>query len=103
MMRLWSGGGSLTPWVTGEALAAWHGPATGKRGGQPVYSHVAIETGLALRLVLHQPLRQTDGAMRSIVALLGVDLAIPDHTTFSRRGGGLTVLSQRVERDEPLH
>ena len=41
--------------------------------------------------------------MRSIVALLGVDLAIPDHTTFSRRGGGLTVLSQRVERDEPLH
>jgi hypothetical protein len=41
--------------------------------------------------------------MRSIVALLGVDLAIPDHTTFSRRGGGLKVLSQRVEQDEPVH
>ena len=76
---------------------------TGKRGGQPVYADVAIETGLALRLVFHQPLRQTEGAMRSIVGLLGVDLPIPDHTTFSRRGGGLTVLPQRVERNEPLH
>jgi hypothetical protein len=41
--------------------------------------------------------------MRSIVSLLGLDLPIPDHTTFSRRGGGLTVLPQRVERNEPLH
>ena len=35
--------------------------------------------------------------------LLGIDLPIPDHTTFSRRGGGLTVLPQRVERNELLH
>src|SRR3954471_5621482 len=71
--------------------------------GQPVYADVAIETGLALRLVFHQPPRQTEGGMRSIVGLLGVDLPIPDHTTFSRRGGGLTILPQRVERHEPLH
>src|SRR3982751_3303307 len=95
--------GSLTLWVTEEALAAWHAPVTGKRGGQPVYSDVATETGLALRLVFHQPLRQTEGAMRSIVGLLGLDLPIPDHTTFSRRGGGLTVLPQRVAQNEPLH
>jgi hypothetical protein len=81
----------------------WHAPVSGKRGGQPLYSDVAIETGLALRLVFHQPPRQIEGAMRSIVALLGIDLAIPDHTTFSRRGGGLKVLPQRVERNEPLH
>src|SRR4051794_30343641 len=43
--------GSLTLWVTEEALAAWHAPMTDKRGGQPVYADVAIETGLALRLV----------------------------------------------------
>jgi len=30
-----------------------------KRGGQPIYSAIAIETSLALRLVFHQPLRQT--------------------------------------------
>jgi Transposase DDE domain len=64
---------------------------------------VATETELALGLVLHQPLRLTEGVMRSMVALLGVEFAIPGHTTFSRRGGGLKVLSQRVERDKPLH
>ena len=95
--------GSLTVWLTEEAVSAWHAPAAGKRGGQTIYSDIAIETGLALRLVLHQPLRQTEGALRSIADLLGVEIRIPDHTTFSRRGGGLKVLPQRIERDEPLH
>src|SRR3954468_23859516 len=58
--------GSLTLWVTEEALAAWRAPMTGKRG-QAGYADVAIETGLTLRLVFHQPLRQTEGAMRSIM------------------------------------
>jgi hypothetical protein len=73
-------------------VAAWQAPATGKRGGQPIYSPLAIKTGLALRLVFHQPLRQTEGLLRSI-----------DHTTLSRRGGGLTVLPKRIDRAEPLH
>lgn len=95
--------GSLTVWVTEEAVAAWHAPATGARGGQPIYSDIAIETGLALCLVLHQPLRQTEGALRSIASLPGVEIRIPDHTTLSRRGGGLTILSNRIARAEPLH
>jgi hypothetical protein len=59
--------------------------ATGERGGQPIYSAIAIETALTLRLVFHQPLRQTEGLLRSIAALLDIDIAIPDHTTLSRR------------------
>ncbi len=39
--------GSLTAWFTEEAVATWHTPATGERGGQPIYSATAIETGLA--------------------------------------------------------
>jgi len=95
--------GSLTVWFTEGAVEAWHAPATGERGGQPIYSAIAIETGLALRLVFHQPLRQTEGMLRSIADVLGVDIAIPDHTTLSRRGGGLTILPNRVDREEPLH
>jgi hypothetical protein len=95
--------GSLTIWFTHEAIAAWDAPVTGKRGGQTVYSDLAIETGLALRLVLRLGLRQTEGALGSIATLLGVDIRIPDHTTFSRRGGRLTILTKPVERDEPLH
>ena len=84
--------GSLTGWFTQEAIAAWHAPATGERGGQPIYSAIAIETGLALRLVFRQPLRQTEGLLRSIADVLRIDITIPDHTTLSRRGGGLTIL-----------
>jgi Transposase DDE domain len=76
--------GSLTIWITEEAVAAWQAPATGKRGGQPIYSAIAIETSLALRLVFHQPLRQTEGLLRSIADVLKLDIAIPDHTTLSR-------------------
>jgi hypothetical protein len=95
--------GSLTLWFTEEAVAAWRAPATGERGGQPIYSATAIETGLALRLVFHQPLRQTEGLLRSIANVLELDIAIPDHTTLSRRGGGLTILPKTVGREEPLH
>ena len=35
-----------------------------------IYSAIAIETALTLRLVFHQPLRQTEGLLRSIAALL---------------------------------
>ncbi len=90
----------LTLWFTEEAVAAWRAPATGERGGQPA---TAIETALALRLVFHQPLRQTEGLLRSIANVLELDIAIPDHTTLSRRGGGLTILPKTVGREEPLH
>ena len=46
--------------------------------------------------VFHQPLRQTEGLLRSITDVLGVDIAIPDHTTLCRRGGGLTVLLKHL-------
>jgi hypothetical protein len=46
--------------MTEEAIAAWQAPVAGKRGEQPIYSAIAIETSLALRLVLHQSLRQTE-------------------------------------------
>ena len=80
--------GSLTVWFTEEAGAAWHAPATGQLDGQPIYSAIAIETSLALRLVFHQLLRLTEGLLRSIADLLGINVAIPNHTTLSRRGGG---------------
>src|SRR3954452_8205252 len=74
--------GSLTVWVTPEAIAAWHPNPTGKRGRARRYSDLAIETGHLLRLAFHRPWRQTEGLLRSILALLGVSLGTPDHTTF---------------------
>lgn len=72
--------GSLTLWVTEEAVAAWLAPATGRSGDQAVYSDLAIETELVLRLVLHQPLRKTEGA----VSL--VETAMHEYKTIFGRG-----------------
>jgi len=78
--------GDLTFWVDETALARWHAPRRSTPGGQPRYSDLAIELVLTLRLVFHLALRQAEGFARSVLALLGLDLAVPDHTTLSRRG-----------------
>lgn len=79
--------GDLIIWFCEDAVAAWNHVDNGqiKRGRKRKYSDLAIETGHTLRLVYKQPLRQTEGLMRSIVGLLKLDLSIPDHTTLSRR------------------
>jgi len=63
------------------------------RGRQPHCSGLAIATALTLRSVFRLALRQTEGLIGSIIALLGLDLAVPDHTTLSRRAETLEVSS----------
>ncbi|WP_200959563.1 transposase, partial [Rhizobium sp. Root1203] len=77
--------GSLALWITPEALSSWPAPKRTTRGGQPRYSDLAIETALTLGLVFGLRLRQTEGLLASVLKLMGLDLAVPDHTTLSRR------------------
>lgn len=83
--------GNLTVWFTAEAIAAWRAEPRTTRGGQPHYSELAIATALTLRAVFRLALRQTEGLIRSILHLLGLDLAVPDHSTMSRRARGLAL------------
>ena len=87
--------GSLTVWFTDAAIAAWKAKPRTTRGGQSRYSALAIVTALTLRSVFRLALRQTEGLIGSIIALLGLDLAVPDHTTLSRRAEGLEVVRPR--------
>ncbi len=95
--------GDVTIWLSPEAVAAWKPAHDGRRGGQLKFSELAIETALTLRLVFHLPLRQTEGFLRSIFGMMGIALAVPDHTTLSRRGQGLSVALRRVLPNEPIH
>src|SRR5436305_8176427 len=94
--------GSLTVWFTDEAVAAWRAEPRTTRGGQPWYSPLAILTALTLRAVFRLGLRQTEGLVGSILRLLGLDLAVPDHTTLSRRAATLEVPRSRPGTG-PLH
>src|SRR5438067_1573659 len=94
--------GSLTVWFTEAAIAAWRAAPRTTPGGQPHYSALAIMTALTLRAVFRLALRQTEGLIGSIVRLLGLDLAIPDHSTLSRRAETLAVAGPPSSA-EPVH
>ncbi len=87
--------GSLTVWFTDAAIAGWKAEPRTTRGGERRYSELAIATALTLRAVFRLALRQTEGLIGSIIALLGLDLAVPDHTTVSRRAETLVIVRPR--------
>ena len=88
--------GNVAIWISREAIVAWTPPRTGKRGGYPLYSNLAIETTLTLGLLFHQPLRQAEELFGSILKLMGLDLPWPDHMTLSLRNRTVLV-SRRIE------
>jgi hypothetical protein len=94
--------GSLTVWFTAEAIEAWRAEPRIGRGGQPRYSSLAITTALTLRAVFRLALRQTEGLIGSILQLLGLDLAVPDHSTLSRRAATLEVPRPKAG-SAPMH
>ena len=57
--------GDLTVWFDEEAIANWKADKSGKPGGQRVYSEMAIETGLVVRMVYKLAYRQTEGFLHS--------------------------------------
>ncbi len=92
--------GSLTLWIEDVVLDRWQsvGP-----DGQARYRDIAIETCLMLRAAFKMPLRQTEGLMDSVLTLMNLSIAAPDHTTVSRRAVGLTVTKSASAPTGPLH
>ncbi|MEP3329572.1 IS5 family transposase [Sedimentitalea sp.] len=96
--------GDVTVWLSPEVEDGWRAERRKTRGGQLVYSDLAITACLTLRMVYKQPLRQTEGLVRGLVRLMGLDLSVPGFSTLSRRGAGLNLSKEsKVQRDEPLH
>src|SRR4051794_29285374 len=94
--------GSLTLWVSEDAIADWRAAPRTTPGGQARYSDVAIEAAVMVRLVFHQPLRQTEGLLGSLLDLMGLDLPVPDHTTISRRAVRLAPGRRSALPDGPV-
>src|SRR5271154_296291 len=95
--------GSLTVWFTDEAIAAWRAEPRTTPGGQPHYSTLAITTALTMRTVFGLALGQAGGLIGSVIALLGLALAVPDPSTLSRRSKTLEVPPRRRLGAGPLH
>jgi hypothetical protein len=96
--------GSLTLWVSEEALSAWHDEVrTGRPGAPRTYSDIAITCMAVLAVVYRLTLRATQGLMASVLQLLKVALPVPAYTTLCRRRRQLAVSLPRRAQGEPLH
>ncbi len=96
--------GSLTFWVDDEVLAGWlNEQKTGKRGASPTYSDLALATMSTMGSVLNLRGRQTEGIRSSLLRLMRVELAVPDHSTVSRRLGKLSISLPIVEGEGARH
>lgn len=93
--------GSLTVWFDPDMT--WAAQPTGKRGRQPVYSDAAIQTCLTMKVLFGMALRQTTGFVESLLHLIGLDWAVPDFSTLSRRQKTLAVNIPFRGSQEPLH
>lgn len=55
-----------------------------------------------LRLAFGRPWRQTEGLLRSIVQILGLELPVPDYTTLARRSARLSLATELVKPNGPV-
>jgi len=92
--------GSLTLWIEDGALDHWQtlGP-----GGRARYADAAIQTTLMVRAAFKLALRQTQGLLASVIALMDLRISVPDHTTISRRAMTLPVIRADSVPHGPLH
>jgi hypothetical protein len=83
--------GSITFWLTDDCEKKWRHTGERQRGRQFEYSDQAILIMLTVKEVFHLTNRQTEGFMRSLFALIKVNLPVPDHSTLSKRSKDLKV------------
>ncbi len=81
----------------------WMPSSTGKRGRQPQYSDAAIQTFLTMKVLFGMALRQTTGFVESLLRLVGLDWAVPDFSTLSRRQKTLAVTIPYRGSEGPLN
>jgi hypothetical protein len=93
--------GSLTIWL--DPAMTWGAAPTGRRGRVRDYSDAAIQTCLTMKVLFGMALRQTTGFVESLLRLIGLDSAVPDFRTLSRRQKTLKVSIPYRGSDGPLH
>ena len=92
--------GDFTLWLSEDVIQSWHEDSNDLVGRPKVYSDLAIETALSLRLLFKLPRRQTEAFLRSLFTLIKVDLAVPDHTTLSLISSSLKIQLKRFGKPD---
>jgi hypothetical protein len=91
--------GSIIFWLSDDFEKVWLYAGEKQRGSQFDYSDKAIEIMLTIKEVFHLSNRGVEGFVRSVFAILNLQLRVPDHSTLSKRGKSFTVRLPRKTND----
>jgi IS5 family transposase len=95
--------GRVTLWINPEVAAAWKAPSDGLPHKQKVYSDLAIEVVLSLKILFKLPLRAAQGLALALIEAMKLDRKCPHYSTLSRRAKTLKIDLGVRKVDEPIH
>jgi hypothetical protein len=95
--------GRVTLWINPEVAKAWKAKSDGLPHKQKVYSDLAIEVILSLKILFKLPLRATQGLAMDLIELMKLDLSCPNYSTLSRRTKTLKIDLGVKKTGEPIH
>jgi hypothetical protein len=93
--------GSLSVWFDPEM--EWYSTAVVQRGPAELFSDEAIQCCLMLKNLFQLPLRQTTGLVSRLLKVIGLNWAVPDFSTLSRRQKYLKVRIPYRRNAQGLH
>lgn len=78
--------GSITFWFSPSCIDEWQNTdKTGKRGRPQKYNDAAIHCGLMFKALFKLTFRATMGFIKSLMAMLKLNLDVPDYTLLCKR------------------
>jgi IS5 family transposase len=95
--------GDITLWINPEVVAAWKAQSDGMPHKQKVYSDLAIEVVLSLKILFKLPLRAAQGLARTLIGIMKLELPCPHYSTLSRRAKTLKIDLGVRKTEEPIH
>jgi IS5 family transposase len=95
--------GNITLHISPDVQEGWKAISNGLPQKQQLYSDLAIQTILCLKIFFKLPLRATQGFTISLFELLNLELPCPHYSTLSRRAKTLQVDLAIRKTDEPIH
>jgi hypothetical protein len=97
--------GSINFWFSEECIREWlNSEKEGKKGRPKKYSDLVIECGLTLKALYGLSFRSTEGFIRSLIKLMGLELDTPDYSLLCKRQKTLKVslLTREKKANEKL-
>lgn len=95
--------GRITFWINEKVFEEWQNPTQENKRGRPrLYTNLLISAILMVRSVYHLPLRATEGLMRSLVGLNGLEIGVPDYTTICKRQKTVKLSRRKAQHESGL-